>query len=129
MFALAGCPNETPQPTPQPPPALVKYGDLTLSGGGTIPIYKTATVTDAQMAALVDGKNVVQRIQAGYDDSFSNKGNITTTKVSAIHIIASGATPTCTQSGSKWIISLPYNFTASQMRATLNGFGGSDLAD
>jgi hypothetical protein len=58
LFAFIGCDTKTPQPK------LV--GSLTAIGG-TIPIYQTPSVTDAQMKALVEGKNVVQRIQAGYD--------------------------------------------------------------
>ena len=50
IFTLATCDNDT---TSESEPDLVKYGDLVLDGGGTIPIYKTKDVTDAQMAIAV----------------------------------------------------------------------------
>jgi hypothetical protein len=84
MFALAGCPNETPQPTPQPPPALV--GSLSLPGGSTILIIQMTNVTDAQMAELVGGLNVVQRVQSGYGLLDEGQKTALVGKIDEIHI-------------------------------------------
>ena len=113
--SMIACKNDTDDDAP----ALVKYGELTVDGGGKIPIYKTATVTDAQMTALVGGLNVVARVQAGYDAMVSNKAKLNTTNVSAIHIHASGDGDAFL-SGSKYIIRAGHSLDTTQMRSALS---------
>jgi hypothetical protein len=110
---IASCNNGTTEE------ALKLYGEV-----NGIPVYRvTADVTDAQMTALIDGKNVVQRIQAGWDGlTLTEKSKISTTNISAIWITT---TPSVAADGSRRIIKLPYYETADKMKDWLEDMAGS----
>ena len=101
VLALAACSDGSSDD------GLVHYGDLILDGGGTIPIYKTAAVTDAQMPG------VVATVQAGYDGLGANKFRFIPSKVSAIWI---DTADNFNDLGSnKWIIKVKFDNDSSQM--------------
>lgn len=119
-FTLIGC--DTDSDDGSNANTLVKYGDLNIAsehGGGTIPIYKTADVTDAQMTALVGGLNVIERVQAGYDAITINKAKISTTKVSAIWITNDTGNIGISDGHGKFIMNLKHDLTSAQMKSGL----------
>ena len=107
--------------------ALIKYGELTVTGGGKIPIYKTVAVTDAQMSALVGGLNVVARVQAGYDAMTTSKGKLNTTNVSAIYISNIGYTGDGKYVTSSKVIEVAPNNTVEEMQSAFEIIATTDI--
>ena len=87
-----------------------------------IPVYRTSAVSDAQMAG------VLAKVQAGYDGVMVNKSNISTTKVSAIHMVDDEWAEFCEPDGKgKFIIKLGYQASSTVMEAALTNIANGPL--
>jgi hypothetical protein len=102
---------------------------LTLDNGSTIPIYKTHEAVYISAHYIQAEGYIGERIQDGYNATFANKVNITSSKISAIHIVYDYKATCVSDGNGKFIISLPHNFTSDEIKTTFENFGGNELKD